>query len=405
MRKILLGQLGANGDCAYATILARQLRHDHPDAHLTWAVSSQCAGLLKNNPHIDEIWEIPISGWDQHDVMWRVFEREATRRYLRREFDEILLSQIWPNNFQNFDGTVRPSILRSFGRPITVPIENVIRLTDDEIEKVKAYVESNAVEGFEHRILFECSAKSGQSFVTPDLAQEIAQHVYTLLPNTTIMFSTHQPMELKDTRSRYAGGLSIREIAHLTHYATLFVGAGSGCTVIATSTAAKPLPFVLLLSPSTSVFASFAHDFEYFGINHPGIIEITNSDPVRIANCIARVCREGATPALMEFGGCVPISFDHYMTSIELCLLRQQRYLDAARSLLITARRYSWTGQLVQFGERRIAPYLEFDPTWFFAENRAFGDYFRTILAEAVRHPAREPVQCSAIATGEVSER
>ena len=126
MKKILLGQLGANGDCMYATILARQLRHDNPDAHIVWGVSSQCVGLLKNNPHIDEIWEIPIQGWDQHEMMWRVFEREAVRRYLRREFDEILLSQIWPNNFQNFDGTVRPSILRSLGRPITVPIENVL---------------------------------------------------------------------------------------------------------------------------------------------------------------------------------------------------------------------------------------------------------------------------------------
>lgn len=403
MRRILLGQLGANGDCAYATILARQLRHDYPDAHLTWAVSSQCAGLLKNNPHIDAIWEIPIPGWEQHEMMWRVFEREATRRYLRREFDEILLSQIWPNNFQNFDGTVRPSILRSFGRPITVPIENVIRLTDDEIERVKAYVAGSAIDGFEHRILFECSAKSGQSFVTPDLAQEIAQHVYALLPNTTIMFSTHQRMELNDTRSRYAGDLSIREIAHLTHYATLFVGAGSGCTVIATSTAAKPLPFVLLLSPSTSVFASFAHDFEYFGIDHPGIIEITDENPLRIANCIARVCCEGAAPALAEFGGRIPIAFDHYMTSIESCLLRQHRYIDAARSLLKTAGRYHWTEPLIRFGESRIASRLEFDPSWLFADNRTFGDYFRTALAEAARYPAAEPVQRSAIATGEVS--
>jgi len=61
--------------------------------------------------------------------MWRLFEREATRRLVRHDFDHAYFSQIWPNNFQNFDGTIRPSILRSYGRPITVPIENVIHLT------------------------------------------------------------------------------------------------------------------------------------------------------------------------------------------------------------------------------------------------------------------------------------
>src|SRR5688572_24862302 len=111
MKRILLGQLTANGDCVYATILARQLRHDNPDAHITWAVSSQCAGLLRNNPDIDETWEIPVQGWNSHELIWRVFQREAVERCLRREFDEILLSQIWPDNARNYDGTVRPSIL------------------------------------------------------------------------------------------------------------------------------------------------------------------------------------------------------------------------------------------------------------------------------------------------------
>ena len=115
MERILLGQLGANGDCLYATILARQLRNDYPKAHISWAISSQCVDLLRNNPDIDEAWEIPVGGWDQHEAMWRVFEREASRGSIQRDYDLVLLSQIWPNNFQNFDGTVRPSILRSYG--------------------------------------------------------------------------------------------------------------------------------------------------------------------------------------------------------------------------------------------------------------------------------------------------
>ena len=396
MKRILLGQLTANGDCVYATILARQLRRDNPDAYITWAVSSQCAGLLKNNPDIDETWEIPVQGWNSHELIWRVFQREAVERCLRREFDEILLSQIWPDNARNYDGTVRPSILRSYGRPITVPIENVIRVTDEEAETVAAFVRASRIEDFEHRILFECTSRSGQSFVTPDLAQDIAEKIYALIPNVTIIFTTAEPMTLRDERSRYAGALSLREIAHLTHACSLFVGAGSGCTTLATSTAAKKLPFVLLLKGDTSVFASFAHDFEYFGIQHPGVIEMTDEDPARIASCVARVASEGAAPALEEFGGTVPLTFDHYGEVLARTLLCQQRYLDAARSLMTTADRYGWTGDLIRLGEEQIVPSLARDPSWFFANERAFGEEFRAALVEAARDPAPEPRQKSA---------
>ena len=396
MKRILLGQLTANGDCVYATILARQLRQENPDAHITWAVSTQCAGLLKNNPDIDETWEIPVQGWNAHELMWRVFQREAVERCLRREFDEILLSQIWPDNARNYDGTVRPSILRSFGRPITVPIENVICVTDEETETVADFVRESGIEDFEHRILFECSSRSGQSFVTPDLAQDIANKLYAVLPNATLIFTTSEPMTLRDKRSRYAGALSLREIAHLTHACSLFVGAGSGCTVLATSTAAKKLPFVLLLKADTSVFASFAHDLEYFGIEHPGIVEVTDEDPARIAACIALVTSQGAEPALQEFGGKIPVTFDHYGEILDRTLLRQQRYLDAARSLMTTADRYGWTQDLIRQGTQQIAPGLSRDPSWFFANERAFGAEFQETLVEAARDPALEPRQKSA---------
>jgi len=396
MKRILLGQLTANGDCVYATILGRQLRHDNPDAHITWAVSTQCAGLLKNNPDINETWEIPVKGWNAHELIWRVFQREAVDRSLRREFDEILLSQIWPDNGRNYDGTIRPSILRSYGRPITVPIENVICVTDEEMEKVSAFVRENRIASFEHRILFECSSRSGQSFMTPDIAQDIADKIYALLPNTTVIFTTHEPMTLKDKRSRYAGGLSLREIAHLTHSCTLFVGAGSGCTVLATSTAAKKLPFVLLLKGNTSVFASFAHDFEYFGIEHPGVVEMTDENPARVAACVALVALQGAAPALQEFSGTIPVTFDHYGDVLERTLLRQQRYLDAARSLMTTADRYGWTDDLIRLGKDRIAPRLARDPSWFFGNERAFGEAFKVTLDEAASNRSAEPRQKTA---------
>ncbi len=391
--RILLGQLGANGDCLYATILARQLRKDYPQAHITWAIATQSVGLLRNNPDIDEVWEVPVAGWDQHEIAWRVFEREALKQYQRREFDFILLSQIWPNHFENYDGTVRPSILRSYKNPITVPIENVICPTDDEIENVNRFVKEAGLLSYKHRILFECSSKSGQSFVTPEFAQAVAGAIYGKLDDAVVLFSTHLPMTIRDGRSIHAGRLSLREISLLTHHCSLFVGCGSGGTVASSSTASKPLPMVQILSASTSVFASFAHDFEYFEIENRPVVEITNENPQYAADCITCLCRDGVTQARDRFGENIALDFRHYLFQIELCLLRDQRYIDAARSLTTTAQRYGWAKDLVDFGVTRIAPRLSVDPSWIFKSNRRFADEFRSTLVEANRDPILLPVQ------------
>ncbi|HUP91420.1 MAG TPA: hypothetical protein VM074_04170 [Solimonas sp.] len=382
MKHLLIGQLGANGDCLYATILARQLRHDHPDAHITWAITSQCKGVLRNNPHIDAIWEIPMTGWEYQDVIWRVFEREALRRLARHEFDHAWLSQISPNNFHNYDGTIRPSILRSYGAPITVPIENVIELDAAEQGQVAAFVARSGLDAFEHRILFECSSRSGQSFITPDLAQDIAQRVYAALPSACVLLSTHLPIELRHANSRNAGELSLRETAGLTHHCTLFVGAGSGGTVAATSTAARQLPMFQLLSASTSVYASFAHDFEHYGLAHEHMVEMTREDPQAIADAIVLACCQGIAAAQEEFGETIPVRFEHYMKLIGDQLLRRGQFLDAAQSLLVTAGRYGWRPELRAFG-RKIEPDLAQDPGWVQPHRRVFAEQFREHLHAA----------------------
>jgi hypothetical protein len=288
---------------------------------------------------------------------------------------------------------VRPSILRSYGRPITVPIENVILLTPEEIDRVERFAKEERLRDFEHRILFECSSKSGQSFVSPELAQEIARRVYEILPAATIIFSTNIPMRLNDKRSRYAGNLSLRETAYLTRDCTLFVGAGSGGTVAASSTASRPLPMIQLLSAATSVFASFAHDFEYFGVGGRPVLEMTNEDPGVIADCIATACREGIETAMSRFDGRIPVRFDYYFSLIDRCLLKSYRFLDAARSLTVTAERYGWTRDLIDFGQTKIAPHLNLDYGWLFAPRRRAGEAFRSRLADAAQRPAERPVQ------------
>ena len=128
-RKFLIGQLGSYGDCLYATTIARQIKNDYPECHLTWAIGSMYRPILKENPFIDEIWEVSLADNNKMYEAWQKFEKKAYERKDLGEFDEVFLTQINPNNFQNFDGTVRSSIYRGYPKPITVPVAPILRLT------------------------------------------------------------------------------------------------------------------------------------------------------------------------------------------------------------------------------------------------------------------------------------
>ena len=57
-KKILLVQLYSNGDCLYATAVARQIKQDFTNCYLTWAIASFCKNIIANNPYIDEVLEV-----------------------------------------------------------------------------------------------------------------------------------------------------------------------------------------------------------------------------------------------------------------------------------------------------------------------------------------------------------
>jgi len=273
--KILLGQLGANGDCLYATTVARQLKNDFPNATLTWAISTQCAHLLANNPFIDNVWQWPIKDWEGHISAWHALERTVLRNHQANEpFDKIILSQIIPGNIRNYDGTIRPSIFRALKNKITVPIDSVIELSDSEKNNVENFAKENNLTSYDHVFLFECSSKSGQSKVTPDYAFEVARQVGENVPASMFILSTHEEIKSDLNNVVSAKSLSMRENAALTHYCSMFIGCGSGLTVVATSSAGKPIPNIQILNSKKSVYASFFHDFEYFGKSGDRFIEM-----------------------------------------------------------------------------------------------------------------------------------
>ena len=311
-RRILLGQLSSNGDCLYATAIARQIKSDFPGCHLTWAIGSAYRQVIDENPFVDDVWEILIPSRHEAEHAWRIFAREAREKKRNGEFDEIFLTQINPDNYGNFDGTVRASIFRGYPRPVTAPVTPVVRLTPTETAHVRHVVTSVGFDRYPHRVLFECASASSQSFVTPEFAQQTAQLVVNRLGNAAFILSSNLPIGSSDPRIVDGSTLSFRENAELTKYCTLFIGCSSGITWIATSDWAMRLPMIQLLKRETFVFASVLHDAEHFGLPTEHILEMTDCTPAHLADCIVAVLNESFASARARFHEQIPVRLDFY---------------------------------------------------------------------------------------------
>jgi ADP-heptose:LPS heptosyltransferase len=96
-RKILLVQLFSNGDCLYATAVARQIKKDYPGCHLTWAIAGFCKSIIANNPYVDEIME--VNSVAKNDVVaFRKFKKEVAQKKIIGEFDQVFITHNMDTN-------------------------------------------------------------------------------------------------------------------------------------------------------------------------------------------------------------------------------------------------------------------------------------------------------------------
>ena len=231
------------------------------------------------------------------EIDWTLFEIEAHRLANAGRFDHVFLTQIAPARFADYDGTIRPSIFRNYGQPITVPVDVTIDLTEEERVLVDRWFQASPASGASQVVLFECSSKSGQSFMTVELALQVAERITAARSKAVVIMSTVEALPTEHPRIVSGGALSIRQTARLTEYVDLFIGCGSGLTVAATSGAAKPaLPNIQILQRSTSVYASFRHDFEYFGKPAGHFLELTAQDPDHLGNVAVAALADDSPP-------------------------------------------------------------------------------------------------------------
>lgn len=290
--KVLLAQLNSNGDCLYATVIARQIKEvDYPGCHLTWAVSSKCLQSVLLNPHVDEIWEVPTLQSLTSNKEWAAFVKTAEQRKAEGDFDIIFYTQIIGKNVINLNGDIRSSIYKNYPHPIKISQQPIIQLSETEVENVRQFAEQNNLQKYKQVILVECGPDSFKSSLNPAFATRFANEFASKNEDMAFILSSNKKIESSSPQIIDASVLSFRENAELTKYCQLFIGCSSGISWLGTTNQAKPLPKILIINDKAVLNTSMVSDHELAGLPTAHIIELHESATLleELSQCFQKV--------------------------------------------------------------------------------------------------------------------
>ena len=221
----------ALGDVLNLTPVARQLRHDHPEAHIQWFTSKACEPALRHNPDLDEV-VIQEGEWADLDAGILSLAESG-------DFDDFYA----PAPYLNYEAAPGGSLWDLYraapGLDWTEPVVPVLQLTPEEIQEARAWWD--ALEPGP-RILIECDAHSQQSpwsLTTVDLVHELLGGL-----NPLYVF-TARDLPAEVARIQSLGGRAVhcglpwRLNAELFNRCDAFLGISSGISALTGSTACR----------------------------------------------------------------------------------------------------------------------------------------------------------------------
>src|SRR5436309_8423398 len=302
--RVALVHLAEYGDCLFATLVARQIKRDHPGCHLTWVIGDKCASIINGNPHVDAVHKIDLSSRDEaYSSGWENAKTWVADQVRMGNLEKAYFTQIFPDNLRYYDGLIRTTIYGAYGKPITGPHLPEVFLTEAENRNVADFAEKHCLREFKHVFLFECGPSSGQSPMTPARGEALAHALGKYHPEVVFLMSSTETLVRPSPQVVDASCLTYRENAALARHCTGLVGCFSGITVLTTSTAGKALPMLQILAKSDGVFrwGSVAMDFRRVRLDESRVIEMAEPGDTRIISCIEKWLSESHSAARRQF--------------------------------------------------------------------------------------------------------
>ena len=304
---ILLVQLFSNGDCLYATAVARQIKSDFPQSKLTWAIAPFCKDIIANNPYVDNV--LIVDDVPKNDVeAFRKKKKEFYRQQELGKWKRVFITTNMDENQRLYDGTIRGMILNAYPYPVKVPVEPVVILSDEEKERVARFAALHKLASYKHVILWEYAPQSGQASFSFEMVWKVAEDIVKD-PSICVILSSANAFNSK-------GGiidgsvLSVRENAALTHYCSFMIGCSSGLTWLNTSSAAAFIPMVQLLNAYTPFFNPPSRDFSVYELPVEKLIELVTVSTERVSGCINMIIEKGFDAARPVYNEDLPVQFN-----------------------------------------------------------------------------------------------
>ena len=306
IEKILLVQLYSNGDCLYATTVARQIKNDYPDCHITWAIASFCKDIINLNPFVDNVRIVDDVA--KNDIIaFRKFKKKVLNEKETGIWDKVIITSNLDDNQALYDGTIRGMILRAYPGKITVPYQPVLVLSEHEKKKVADFAKLHKLSSFKNIILWEYAPQSGQNNLDFHTVKLISEKLISN-PDTCVILSAANSFDATE-KIIDASKISVRENAELSKYCTLLIGSSSGITWLCTSSAGKMLPMVQLLNPNAIFLNAPSVDFNRIHLSTESLIEMVDFNQQKIYECVNKILNQGFKEAKEKFNQNTPLQF------------------------------------------------------------------------------------------------
>lgn len=217
------------GDILNATIIARQIRADRPDAHIVWYTSAKYASVLNGNPDIDEI--VPLEG--DPKALDRTIEKIRTER----TWDAFFVPAPYMAYATLPGGDLTELMLATYDRPITVPLRPVMVLSEQELEHARRWWAQ--LPSDRPRILIETEYFSQQSPWDRSFALALLEALKQHRP-VFVFTAKNRPPYLDELRKEYPDciwcDLPFRLNAELYNLCDAFIGVSSAISCLCNST-------------------------------------------------------------------------------------------------------------------------------------------------------------------------
>lgn len=306
-KKILLVQLFSNGDCLYATTIAKQIKTDFPGVHLSWAIAGFCKNIIDNNPYVDKVIEIndvPKNDRAAFKALKNKFKTEKEQGL----WDEVFVTQNMDDNLAYYDGCIRTCVFRAYPNPVTVDRTPVLTLSEPEKTNAANFANRHKLSSYRVRLLFEFAPQSGQLPITKELAIRLAENLVKD-PGVAIVLSSALKIEHPNEQIIDGSVLTLRETAGLSFFCTHLMGCSSGITWITTSDGARLLPMVQLINPDTIWQNFVSRDFKRFGQSTENIIDLIGLNEKKIQDCL-ELCFHDFPAARIKYSQQIPLKFN-----------------------------------------------------------------------------------------------